>query len=735
MIKEILKIGDMHCANCALAIEKSLRKTPGVAKANVNYANEKAYIEFDSSKVNLSALGVVIEKAGYRVVKSDEEKENEAKAYKKKVITSFLLSSPLMLVMMLPAVGIPMPQIIVENMALIQFLLATPVLIIGRQFFTRGFRSLITLNPNMDSLVALGVGSAYSYSLVATIFILIGSQLFNAMDLYYEVAAFLISFILLGKYFEAIAKGRTSQAMKKLLGLQAKTAVVIRAGKEQEIPIEQVKVGDIVVVKPGQKIPVDGIIVNGHSSVDESMLTGESLPVEKGIGDKVVGATMNKTGSFQFKAEKIGADTVLSQIVKLVEEAQASKAPVQELADKISNYFVPTVMFIAMVSAIFWFLVGQGFLFSLTIFITVLIIACPCALGLATPTAVMVGTGLGAERGILIKSASALQKAHEIDTVVFDKTGTLTKGEPEVTDLFSLQDLKENEVLLFAAIAEKNSEHPLGEAIVRKANDMKLKVTSPKSFNSITGKGIEASFNDKKILLGNRALMKEKNVPILGLEGRISAYEEQGKTAMLIAVSGKIVGIIAVADILKENSVHAVEALQKMGKQVVMITGDNTRTGKAIAKQVGIEHVLAEVLPDEKANEIKKLQSQEKKVAMVGDGINDAPALAQSDLGIAIGSGTDVAIESGDIVLIKDDLRDVVVAIELSSYAMRKIKQNFFWAFIYNVIGLPIAAGVLYPFIQVLLSPVFAGTAMAFSSVSVVTNSLLMKRFRSKLKR
>ncbi len=734
-MKTKFRVTGMHCVNCAGTIEKALQKTPGVSSASVNYANETAYVDFDSSKTSEKSLEVVITKAGYSIVKEGEKRVDEAKAYKKKFTISILLSAPLMAIMMLPSVGIQMPAIIMQNMAVIQFLLATPVVIIGRRFFTKGFKALLNRNPNMDSLVALGVGSAYIYSLAVTIAILMGSTQFTAMDLYYEVAAFLLTFILLGKYFEAIAKGRTSSAIKKLIGMQAKTALVERKGKEIEIPIEEVVIGDIVIVKPGQKIPVDGIIIEGYSSVDESMISGESIPVEKSVNDKVVGATVNKTGSFKFRAEKIGADTMLSQIVKMVEDAQASKAPVQELADKISNYFVPTVMFIAIASAIFWIIVGQSFIFSLAIFITVLIIACPCALGLATPTAVMVGTGLGAENGILIKSAAALQKAHEVDTIVFDKTGTLTKGEPEVTDIIASKGFKENDVLKYAAIAEKRSEHPLGESIIKEAEAKKIAIANASSFNSITGKGVEATFNGKKILLGNRALMKDKKISFALLETELAKLEENGKTAMIVAFGGKTVGIIAVADMLKEYSKEAVAELHRMGKDVAMITGDNQRTGEAIARQAGIDTVLAEVLPNQKAEEVKKLQASGKKVAMVGDGINDAPALAQSDLGIGIGSGTDVAIESADIVLIKDDLRDVVVAIELSKYAMKKIKQNFFWAFIYNMIGLPLAAGVLFPFTGWLLSPVFAGTAMAFSSVSVVTNSLLMKRFKARIKK
>jgi len=487
-------------------------------------------------------------------------------------------------------------------------------------------------------------------------------------------------------------------------------------------------VGEIIIVKPGGKIPVDGTVIEGHSSVDESMVSGESIPVEKKAGDKVVGATINKTGSFKFKAEKIGKDTFLAQVVRLVEEAQGSKAPVEELADKISAIFVPAVVVIALLSFIIWLLAGQGFVFALTTFIAVLIIACPCALGLATPTAVMVGTGLAAEHGILIKNAEALQKASQLKVIVFDKTGTLTRGEPEVTDFTG------KEILLLAAVAEKRSEHPLAEAIVKKAKTEGIDVPDPDGFNSISGKGVEAKLKGDTILLGNRTLMKDKNVVFADMENKLNELEAQGKTVMLVAKNNSLLGLVAVADTLKQYSKEAVKELHRMGREVVMITGDNKRTGSAIAKQVGIDRVLAEVLPQDKAENIKKLQAEGKRVAMVGDGINDAPALAQADIGIAIGTGTDVAIETGEIVLVKDDLRDVVTAIDLSNYSMRKIRQNLFWAFIYNSLGIPIAAGILYPFTGFLLNPIIAGAAMAFSSVSVVTNSLLMKRFKPRIK-
>jgi Cu+-exporting ATPase len=537
----------------------------------------------------------------------------------------------------------------------------------------------------------------------------------------------------MGKLLEALAKGKTSEAIKTLMGLQPKTATVIRDGKEKEIPIDEVAVGDIVLVKPGQKIPVDGTVVEGHSSVDESMLTGESIPVEKSAGDTVTGATINKTGSFTFEATRIGKDTALAQIIKLVEDAQGSKAPIQALADRIAAVFVPTVMLIALAAFGIWILAGQSFVFSLTIFIAVLIIACPCALGLATPTAVMVGTGIGAKNGILIKSAETLQNAHRVDAVIFDKTGTLTKGEPELTDVIPIDHIPEDDLLQLAASVEKNSEHPLGEAIVKGAASRGLSIKKVEHFKSVTGKGVRGMVDGREVVLGNRQLMSELGFELDGTTRRLEELETEGKTAVLVSVEGNLAGAIAVADTLKEHSKSAVDILKSMGKTVIMITGDNRRTGEAVGRRLGIDRVLAEVLPGDKAEEVKKLQSEGLKVAMVGDGINDAPALTQADVGIAIGSGTDVAIEAGDIVLIRDDLRDVVMAMDLSRYAMIKIKQNLFWAFIYNTLGIPIAAGILYPFIGFLLNPMIAGAAMAFSSVSVVSNSLLMRRYKRKI--
>jgi Cu+-exporting ATPase len=733
-----LKVVGMDNPHCLGTVKGALNSLKGIQSKEL-FINERAKIDFDPSVITREEIFQTIRDAGYTPVeetgetldREKEAREKEIKTLKFKFIFSTILGLPLVILTMGPLVGIPIPHFSARLESVIQFLLATPILFVNYQFYTRGLLAVVrTKMATMDTLVALGTGAAWLYSTAVMGAIWAGSKAYSAENLYFEVAGLLIVFILMGKWLEAIAKGRTSEAIKSLMGLQAKTALVIRDGNEVEIPVEEVHTGDEVLVKPGQKIPVDGIITDGYSAVDESMLTGESIPVEKSVGDAVVGATINKTGSFRFKATKVGKDTALAQIIKLVEEAQGSKAPIQALADLISAYFVPAVVVIALLAFGIWMLAGQSFIFALTVFIAVLIIACPCALGLATPTAVMVGTGLGAKNGVLIKSAEALQLAHKIDTVVFDKTGTLTKGEPELTDVVTFGGRDADEFLTLAASVEKNSEHPLGEAIVNGAVQKDLKLTPPEDFHSITGKGVEGTVDGRKVSIANRAYFTEVGLDVNEADRTMTSLEENGKTAMIVGVDGDVSGILAVADTLKEHSAAAVKALHKMGKEVVMITGDNRRTAEAIAAQVGIARVLSEVLPQDKSAEVKKLQDDGLKVAMVGDGINDAPALTQANIGIAIGSGTDVAIESGDIVLIKDDIRDVVMAMDLSSFAMRKIKQNLFWAFIYNTLGIPIAAGALYPFTGFLLSPIIAGAAMAFSSVSVVTNSLLMRRYR-----
>jgi len=728
-----LHVEGMMSDHCANIVRNSLVRLDGVYDAKTNFSSQKANISYDASKISVREMMKAVDKAGYKasiVESSDKEKElrkKEISELKTKLLISSVFTVFFIYSMGAEFLGFPMPTFFMENMAWIQTILILPILYAGRHFYSSGFKSLFNLSPNMDSLVAIGTGAAIVYSLMVTF------MPGKFQGLYYEIAAFLITFILLGRFLEAIAKGKTSEAIKKLIGLQAKTARVIRSGKETEIPIEDVEIGDIMVIRPGEKIPTDGIVKEGHSSVDESMVTGESMPVGKKAGETVIGATINKQGLLKVRATKVGKDTFLSQVIKMVEDAQSSKAPIQELADKISLYFVPAVMVIAVLAFIYWyFIAGESFVFALSIGIAVLVIACPCAMGLATPTAVMVGTGMGATEGILIKNAEALQKTETVDTVVFDKTGTLTKGKPETTDVIKLSDMKEDEILKWAAIVEKGSEHPLGEAIVRKAKDQKMNIPDADSFKAISGKGVFASYGKKNIFLGNRKLMKENNIGMEHAEEMLRELEEQGKTAMLVALNNQLVGIIAVADTLKENSRDAVEKLHRMGKKIVMITGDNERTAKAIAAQVDIDEVMADVLPEDKAGNVKRLQESGRKVVMVGDGINDAPALAQADVGIALGSGTDVAIETGSIVLVKNDLRDVVKAIDLSSFTMKKIKQNLFWAFFYNAVGIPVAAGALFPLFGFLLNPAFAGAAMAFSSVSVVSNTLLMKAHKLK---
>ncbi len=737
MSKVTLDIFGMHCASCANNIEGALKKIPGVLSARVNFALEQAFIEFSPEKPEVGDLIAVIEKSGYKALVSgsaqDREKalrDKEVKGLKTKLIIAIILSGVLMFISMGPCVGLGLHQFIMRNMALLQFLLATGVLICGYQFFFSGFWALFRNHKaTMDTLISLGVGSAYLYSLFVSISIWSGNKVFTMNNLYYEVAAFLLGFILLGKYLEAITKRKTSEAIKRLWNLRPKTAIVIRQGKEEEVSVEDLAVGDIVAVKPGQRIPVDGKVIEGYSSVDESMVTGESLPVEKNAHDTVIAGTINKSGAFKFKATRVGKETTLAQIIKLVEEAQGSKAPVQELADKISAIFVPAVLIIACSSFLFWFSLGKGFIFAFTTFISVLIIACPCSLGLATPTAVMVGTGKAAENGIIIKNAASLQIAHQIKAVIFDKTGTLTIGKPQLTDV-KAYGYNEQEILQLSASLENESEHPLADAIVSAAKSKGISLYRVEKFESLPGKGIVGSIDKNEVIVGNRKLMQEKGINIQMAGADLDKLEDQGKSVVFLVKDKQLIGLLAVRDSLKNFARRTISKLKEMGKEVIMISGDNKRTAGAIARELGIDKVLAEVLPKEKLAEIKRLQSKGIKVAFVGDGINDAPALTQADLGIAIGTGTDVAVESGDIILVKDDLRDVAVAIDLSGYAMKKIKQNLFWAFFYNMVGIPIAAGLLYPFTGFLLNPIISGAAMAFSSVSVVGNSLLMRGYK-----
>ncbi|NLM43015.1 MAG: copper-translocating P-type ATPase [Clostridiales bacterium] len=745
--KEIsIPISGMTCAACAKAVERAVGKLEGVENVSVNFATEKANVKYNPKLTRISEIKQAITKAGYKALeiesknRVDEDKarkEKEIKTLWTKFIVSAIFATPLLILAMahmIPGINKVLPAFLdpMHNpmrFALMQMVLVIPIVVAGYRFYTVGFKAIIRRSPNMDSLIAMGTSAAIIYSLYSTYRIYMGDH-HSVMNLYYESAGVIITLILLGKSLEAVSKGKTSEAIKKLMGLAPKTATVIQNGKEIQIPIEEVEVGDIILVKPGEKIPVDGEVIEGYTSVDESMLTGESIPVEKHIGDKVVGASINKNGSIKFKATKVGSDTALAQIIKLVEDAQGSKAPIAQMADIVSGYFVPIVFAIAVVASIAWYLSGESVVFALTIFISVLVIACPCALGLATPTAIMVGTGKGAEYGILIKGGEALETTHKINTIVFDKTGTVTEGKPEVTDIVTTNLFEKNRLLQIAASAERGSEHPLGEAIVREAENENIDLLKVEKFSAIPGHGIEVNIEGANVLLGNRKLMIDRNVELKELEEESDRLASEGKTPMYIAIDSKLAGIIAVADVVKGSSAKAIQKLHDMGIEVVMITGDNKRTAEAIARQVGIDRVLAEVLPQDKANEVKKLQDEGKKVAMVGDGINDAPALAQADIGIAIGSGTDVAMESADIVLMRSDLMDVPAAIELSKSTIRNIKQNLFWAFGYNTAGIPLAAGVLHLFGGPLLNPVFAAAAMSLSSVSVLTNALRLRGFK-----
>jgi len=733
MITKTIGIKGMHCASCVRLIEKALTKTDGILEANVNLATSKATITYDPKKVTDAAIESAVSKVGYQALINEEiksedeekrEKQKELKDLKIRVIVSLFLGA-LILWGSFPGLMETAP-VILKNF-FVQLLLATPVQFwAGLMFYRATIPALKHRTANMDTLVALGTTVAYGYSAVVTVLPDIVKSIGVDPTPYFDVATIIIGLILLGRYFEAKAKAGTSEAIKKLIGLQARTARVLRDGKEIDIPIDQVVIGDVIRVRPGEKIPVDGKILEGESSIDESMITGESIPQDKAKGDTVIGATINKTGTFTYKATRVGQETMLAQIIKLVQEAQGSKAPIQRLADLVSSYFVPVVIMLAIATFVVWYNFGPSpaFLFAMLNTVAVLIIACPCAMGLATPTAIMVGTGIGAENGIFIKDAESLETAHKIKTVIFDKTGTLTKGKPEVTDIMG-------DVLQLAASLEKGSEHSLAEAIVKKAEEQNIRIESVTKFKAIAGHGVEGLVDNKQIFLGNRKLMDREKVD-LGIWGKeIERLESEGKTVMMLAVDGKLVGLIAVADTVKETAREGVKALQRLGIEVVMITGDNQRTANAIARQVGIKRVLAEVLPDQKEAEVSKIQAEGKVVATVGDGINDAPMLAKADVGIAMGTGTDVAIEAGDITLINKDLKSVAHAINLSKKTMRTIKLNLFWAFGYNVLLIPVAMGILYPFFNILLNPIFASVAMATSSISVVSNSLLLKRYKT----
>ncbi len=725
----VLKVGGMVCATCVETIEKALASLPGVIRARVNLATEKAYVTYNESVTSLEDMKVAIEDAGYQYLGVAEELslEAEERARQKdladkfrRFMIGFSVSIPLFILLLFP------PQIPLQTLSWILLFISTPVFIyVAYPIFRAASMALRNRTLNMDVMYAMGTGVAFGASVLGTLGIVL-----NETFIFYDTAIMLASFLILGRYLEARAKGRTSEAIRKLIRLRPKTATVRRDGKDAEVPVENVVIDDIVVVKPGEKVPVDGTVVEGESYVDESMITGEPIPVLKSPGGNVVGGTLNTNGVVAFRAERIGKDTVLAQIISLVDEAQASKPPVQRIADIAVSYFIPVVIIIAFSAFIVWYAVaGAELLFALTAFISVLVVACPCALGLATPTAITVGVGRGAELGILIRNGESLEVADHLTTVVFDKTGTLTRGKPAVTDVIPL-GLDERTLLTLAAIVEKNASHPLAEAVVKKAEEFGAVLESTTEFSSFGGKGVTARVLGEEILIGNRALMAERSITFQpGTETKIQELEYDGKTTILVGVSGNPAGIIAIADTIKETTPEAVSQLKKMGLSLAIITGDNQRTADAVGRQVGIDRVIAEVLPEAKSQEVANLQKAGGVVAFVGDGINDAPALARSDVGIAIGSGTDVAIESGDVVLIKDDLLDAAAAIQLSRKVMSRIKQNIFWAFAYNAALIPVAAGVLYPFTGYIFRPELAALAMAASSVTVVSLSLLLKRY------
>ncbi|SHE52458.1 MULTISPECIES: heavy metal translocating P-type ATPase [Caloramator] len=738
-IKQVtLKISGMTCASCAKTIERVLGKADGILSAEVNFALEKLYVKYDTSKVRLSMIKSIVKGAGYDVVEDVKEESQGDKKEDKSLINLKIAATftiPLLYIAMGHMLNFPIPDIIHHhkhplNFALVQLILTLPTIYAGRRFYTVGFRNLIKLSPNMDSLIAIGTSAAIIYGLFAIYQIAIGNTNY-AMELYFESAATIITLILLGKYLEARAKNRTSEAIEKLINLSPKMATIIKDNREIEIPTDEVEVDDMVLVRPGERIPVDGVVIEGKTTVDESMLTGESIPQLKEEGSNVFAGSINKNGSIKFRVTKAKEDTVLSQIIRLVEEAQSKKAPIARLADIVSGYFVPVVILIAIVSSVAWYIGTKDTVFSLTIFISVLVIACPCALGLATPTAIMVGSGKGAELGVLIKSGEALEMLHRVDVVILDKTGTITEGRPSVIDLKPIF-IDEEELISYAASIERLSEHPLAEAVYEYAKDKGIKIYDVEDFKSITGHGVYGRIREREILVGNTKLMKEYGIDISNVEEYIEDISKHGRTAIIVAIDNEVKGVIGIADRVKENSKRAIELIKNMKKKVVMLTGDNYLTAKAIAGEVKVHEFIAEVLPQNKADVVKEYQSKNKRVLMIGDGINDAPALVQADVGMAIGSGTDIAIESADVVLMKSDLLDAAYAIELSRKTIKNIKENLFWAFFYNVIGIPVAAGVLVLFGGPRLNPMIAALAMSFSSVSVVLNALRLKGFRPK---
>ena len=750
MKKEEFALEGLQCAGCVSTVEKVVRDLPGVKEANVNLATEKMMVQFNPKEADVQKIMETVSLAGYQAILiNDEEdvlektaikKEKQLQSLKVRAWVSGVFAIVLLYIAMGEMIGLPLPQILqpMEHpivFSVTQLILVTPILWVGRSYFVNGFKALIRKHPNMDSLVALGTSAAILYSVWSTIRILAGEYHY-VMHLYVESAAVILAFITVGKYFETLTKGRTSQAIQSLVALSPKVATVIRDGKEVEVPVEELQVGEVVFVRPGEKIPVDGVILSGESFVDESMITGESVPVFKKEGSKVVGATLNTTGSFQVEVSQVGKDTTLSQIIRLVEEAQGSKAPIAAIADRVAGIFVPIVMGLSLLAGLYWGLIGgESFEFVVTVMISVLVIACPCALGLATPTAIMVGTGFGAKRGILIKSSAALEEAGHVGVVLLDKTGTITNGKPKVVDIQVFNDYSKEEVLKIAASIEKHSEHPLGKAIVEEAEKQEFDVLPIEQFQSISGMGIQGIVDGKEVLLGNHLLLQNKEIAVDDFNTVIDEVASQGQTAMFVAIQKQVAGIIVVADTIKVTSKEAIQQMKALGLQVRMVTGDHEKTAKAIANEVGIETVYSQVLPNEKASVVEQLLEEGYQVAMVGDGINDAPALAKATVGIAIGSGVDVAIETADMVMMQDDLRLVAKTIQLSKMTMMTIKENLFWAFIYNVIGIPVAMGVLHFFGGPLLSPMIAGAAMSFSSVSVVLNALRLNHKLSKLEK
>ncbi len=761
-MKQSFDVTGMTCSACSAHVEKSVRKLPGVDSVSVNLLQNSMQVEYDEAQLTAQQISDAVDKAGYGAVPKQRAKSSagaaadkaaarpnvaqlEFQSMRKRLIVSAAFMIPLMYISMGHMFGWPLPWFFVGQgneltFAFTQMLLAIPILLVNHKYFSVGFKTLFKGAPNMDSLIAIGSSAAMAYGIAAVYAIGYGlghgdHHLVHqfSMDLYFESAAMILTLITFGKYLEARSKGRTSEAISKLIDLAPKTAMVLRGGQEIEVDADELAVGDIIVVRSGQSVPVDGVMVEGSGSLDESAITGESMPVEKQPGDKVVGATINQSGYFTMRATQVGEDTTLSRIIQLVEEASGSKAPIAKLADKVSGIFVPVVIAIAVLATIVWMLMGYSFGFALSIGIAVLVISCPCALGLATPTAIMVGTGKGAENGILIKSAESLEIAHLVDTVVLDKTGTVTEGKPRVTDIFTRESVSAKQLIALAASLEQASEHPLAQAILAAANESNLALSDPADFAATAGQGISGRIGDQTVLAGNLKMMNTQGIDISGFEEKAEQLAQQGKTPLFIAANGRLLGILGVADTAKPDSKQAIEALRRMDIDVIMLTGDNEKTAKAIQRQMNIPHVIADVLPDDKEREVRKLQEQGKKVAMVGDGINDAPALARADVGIAIGAGTDVAIESADVVLVKSRLTDVVSAIQLSRAAIRNIKQNLFWAFFYNAICIPLAAGLLYPAFGIKLSPMIGAAAMSLSSVFVVSNALRLKLFKPKL--